>query len=291
MKSSSARRRRRRRLLVWTFRLVALAALAAGSFYGARAAFDRFFFSNPDYTLQRIDLEMDGVMTREEALAATGLREGINIFAVNLQEIEAALRGLPAVREVRIDRLLPDRIAVTVRARQPVAWVSPSQDIADPSACPSAFLVDAEAVLIRPHRVLPEHLALPAIFGVDPEQLREGEVAGDDNLKSALALLAGLEARPDSLLRIRRMDVSRGYRIEVLNDENARILFSTEDPGGQLDRLQTLLLHCAETGRAIESVNLMVRRNTPVTFVMASATEHGTAPAAPHGRKPQTRSN
>jgi hypothetical protein len=291
MKSSSARRRRRRHLVVWGFRIVFLAVLAAGTFYGARAAFDRFFFSNPDYTLQRIDLEMDGVMTRGEALAATGLREGINIFAVNLHDIEAALRDLPAVREVRIDRLLPDRIAVTVRARRPVAWVSPSMDIEDPSASPNAFLVDSEAVLMRPRRVLPEHLALPAIFGVDPEQLREGEVPGDENLASALDLLACLEARPGSLLRIRRMDVSRGYRIEVINDENARILFATEDPGGQIDRLQTLLLHCAETGRALESVNLMVRRNTPVTFVMASAPGTSAAPGTHPVRKPPTRSN
>ena len=45
-------------------------------FSGFRAALDRFFFKNAEYTLRRISFNLDGILTREEALAATGLREG-----------------------------------------------------------------------------------------------------------------------------------------------------------------------------------------------------------------------
>lgn len=275
-RSSSARRRRRQRALGWSLRIVFLLVLGVASFYGVRAAFDRFFYSNPDYTLERIDFALDGVMSREEALAASGLREGGNIFAVNLQVLEQTFQAIPMVQEVRIERALPDRIAVTLRARQPVAWVSASNGTEDPSTLPSSFLIDASGVLMKPRRILPEYLALPAIYGVDPEILREGEPLQTADLQKALELISELALRPDSLLRIRAMDLSRGFRIAVTNDEHATILFGTKDLDEQLDRLQTLLLHCAESGRSLETVNLMVRRNTPVTFAMAASSPHET---------------
>ena len=66
-----------------------------------------------------------------------------------------------------------------------------------------------------------------------------------------------------------------------------------EDGGA---RLQQLLAHCDESGRALESVNLMVKRNTPVTFV-ASATPPpevpptAAPPSAPQQPAPKTRRN
>jgi hypothetical protein len=97
------------------------------------------------------------------------------------------------------------------------------------------------------------------------------------------------------MLHIRTIDISRGYCIEVVNDGNARILFATSDFEEQLARLQQLLAHCDESGRALESVNLMVKRNTPVTFV-ASATPPPEDPAAsaaavPQQPAPKTRRN
>ena len=68
-------------------------------------------------------------------------------------------------------------------------------------------------------------------------------------------------------MHIRAIDVSRGYCLEVVNDANARILFGIADFEEQLARLQQLLAHCNETGRSLERVNLMVKRNTPVNFV------------------------
>ena len=74
--------------------------------------------------------------------------------------------------------------------------------------------------------------------------------------------------------------------VEVVNDGNARILFAISDFEEQLARLQQLLAHCGESGRALESVNLMVKRNTPVTFV-ASATPPPEDPAASAVAVPQ----
>ena len=269
-RSSSAKRRRRHHVWGWVFRLMFLFVLAGVAYYGAREAFDRFFYSNPDYTLKRIEMELDQVLTREEVLAETGLSEGINIFSIDLSALEKTLREVPMTAEVRIERILPDRLVIKVTSRTPVAWIASGTDVADPTASPDSLLVDAGGLLMRPRRILPDHLHLPIIYGVQSDNIQQGEPLHSEDLRMALLLLSEVASRPDCLLRIRSMDISRGYRIEVINDQNARVQFATGDFGGQLDRLQKLLLHCAETGRVLDSVNLMVRRNTPVTFVMAS---------------------
>ncbi len=56
---------------------------------------------------------------RGSACGITGLREGVNIFTVDLGKVETALRAIPQVQEVRIDRKLPDQIDISITARRP----------------------------------------------------------------------------------------------------------------------------------------------------------------------------
>ena len=80
---STARRRRRAIIFRWVSNVLLVGAVGAGSFFGLQAALDKFFFKNPEYTLRRISFELDEILTRDEALAVTGLREGVNIFSVD----------------------------------------------------------------------------------------------------------------------------------------------------------------------------------------------------------------
>jgi len=295
MRTATTRRRRRETIARWVSNVLLIAAIGTAAFFGLRAALDRFFFKNTEYTLRRISFNLDGILTREEALAAAGLREGVNIFAVDFAKVETALRAIPQVQDVRLDRKLPDQIDVSITARRPVAWVAAAGEKGDPSASEKSLLVDASGFLLRPRRVVPEYFHLPAIYGVKSDNVRNGEALPGEDLRLAIKLIETLSRHPESMLHIRTIDISRGYCIEVVNDGNARILFATSDFEEQLARLQQLLAHCDESGRALESVNLMVKRNTPVTFV-ASATPPpedpaASAPAVPQQPAPKTRRN
>jgi cell division septal protein FtsQ len=280
MRTATSRRRRRETILRWIFNILLVAGIGTAAFFGIRISLDKFFFKNTEYTLRRISFELDEILTREEALAATSLREGVNIFAVDLGKIESALRAIPQIQDVRIERKLPDEINISIAARRPVAWVAAEGEKGDPSASEKSLLLDGSGFLLRPRRIVPEYYHLPVIYGVKGDNVRNGEVHPADDLRLALQLLETVSRHPESLLRIRTIDVSRGYRIEVVNDTNARILFGTSDFEEQLARLQQLLAHCDESGRDLETVNLMVKRNTPVTFV-ASATPPPEIPVAP----------
>ncbi len=292
IRTSTARRRSQERIGRWMWNLFLLAFIAVSSIFGIRFALDRFFFQNADYTLRRITLNLDGLLTREEALEESGLREGINIFSVDLAKVEAALKAIPQVGSARVARELPDHIQVTLSARKPIAWVSADGETGDPASSEKSLLADANGYLMRARHVTPEDFHLPVIYGLKSDNIRDGEALETDEMKMALKLLDTVSQHPESLLKIRTMDVSRGYRIDVVNDSNSRVIFAASDFEDQLARLQKLLLHCGESGRALESVNLMVKRNTPVTFVMAAAPPVEEAPTRPPVKPPQkTRRN
>ena len=85
----------------------------------------------------------------------------------------------------------------------------------------------------------------------------------------------------------------------VTDRTHARITFGLERIDWQLDRLMSLLDHIEQEKREIQTVNLMVQRNIPVTFAQAEpapATPAVTQPAKPEkaavkksdSKKPQT---
>lgn len=77
--------------------------------------------SSPYFQVSNIEIE--GVRHAEiERLAEEAeLRHGVNIFAMERSEAEQALESSPWVTEARIDRQLPDALAVTVEERRPGA--------------------------------------------------------------------------------------------------------------------------------------------------------------------------
>lgn len=269
VRAVTARRQRRQKIGSFFWKSALLVIFCIAAWLGVSTALDKFFFSNSEYTLKRVTLELDGVLTREEALQDTGIREGENIFRIDLASAEKALRAIPQVADVCIERHLPDHIAVTVTARKPVAWVAPSDKDADPFDPEKSLLVDDTGFLMKPRIIQPDFYHLPVIYGVQSDNIRDGEPLLNEDLHRALALLDESARHPECLLNIRTMNISRGYCVEVVSDHNAHITFSTEDFSEQLGRLRQLLEHCRDTGRELDSVNLMVRRNTPVTFVMA----------------------
>ena len=131
MRTATSRRRRRQMILRWISSVL-------GRRYRCRRLLriadfpGQVFFKNSECTLRRISFELDEILTREEALAATGLREGVNIFSVDLAKVEAALRAIPQIENVRIERSLPDQIDISISARRPVAWVAAEGEKGDP---------------------------------------------------------------------------------------------------------------------------------------------------------------
>src|SRR5438093_3379579 len=258
---------RGRRALAVLLRVVLLAGLCAAIYAGIREAARRLFFENPDYQLKTIEFQTDGTLQREQILTAADLREGENIFNVNLARVHDRIQQLPQTDEVQVVRKLPGEIDIRVVERKPVAWITSDKEISDPFASDVAFLVDARGVLMKQKKLLPEYLGLPVILGCSSESLEVGKVVESPEAKTALELLrlssgSFLQMR----FQIREIDVSKSYRLLVTDKNRSRVTFAYNDLETQLHRLEQFLVYGDDSKQELATLNLVVQRNIPVTF-------------------------
>ena len=272
VRSRRAARHRTRRVLVVFSRLVLLAGLCAAVYLGAREGARRFFFENSDYQVRTIELQTDGTLQREQVLKVAGLREGENIFSINLARVHDCLQRLPQVDEVEVVRKLPGEIDIRIVERKPIAWITGEKQISDPFVSDVAFLVDARGVLMKEKKLLPEYLGLPLISGCSSESLEEGRVVDSSEAKTALDLLrlsngSFMQMR----FQIREIDVSKSYCLLVTDKNHTRVTFALDNLETQLQRLEQFLVYSDDSKQELETVNLVVQRNIPVTFTKPAA--------------------
>src|SRR5216110_2090980 len=267
VRSRRVAQHRARRALAVLSRVVLLAALCAAIYAGTREAARRLFFENTDYQLKTIEFQTDGTLQREQILNAADLREGENIFRINLARVHDLIQQLPQTDEVQVMRKLPSEIDIRVVERKPVAWITSEKEISDPFASDVAFLVDARGVLMKEKKLLPEYLGLPLIVGCASESLEAGKTVESPEAKSALELLR-LSTRSfmQTRFQIREIDVSKGYCLVVTDKNHSRVTFGFDNLDTQLQRLEQFLIYSDDAHRELATVNLLVQRNIPVTF-------------------------
>src|SRR5205823_5261570 len=130
-----------------------------------------------------------------------------------------------------------------------------------------------KAADLRDHKkLLPEDLGLTLILGCSGGAHEAGKVIESPEAKNALELLR-LSARSFLQMRfaIREIDISKDYCLLVTDKNHARITFGFNDLQTQLRRLEQFLVYCDDTKQELGTVNLLVQRNIPVTFVQPAA--------------------
>lgn len=283
--AETERRRRNQRLFLFSAEVVVLLGLVAVAWVGIDMLIRQFITENRQYDVRVVEVNTDGVMSREEALERSGIREGLNIFSLNLESAQSALASIAEVKSARVERILPDTVTIQIEARKPVAWVAPGDTGIDPSAMDTAGLVDAGGVLLKPQGFESSYTRLPVVYGVPTEQWRAGDTVDLPELHAAIELFNRASERTNPDVVIRAADISKGWCIEAWGDPQTRYTFGIDDLPAQLDRLQMIMLHIGQTSRKISTVNLMPERNTPVTFV-GDAPPAESAPSA--AKKPKS---
>jgi cell division septal protein FtsQ len=272
VRSQRVSHHRNRRVLVLLSKGVLGVALCAGMYYGARQGLSRFFFDNPDYRLSMIAVQTDGTLQRDQVLKSAQLCEGLNIFAVNLARVRDRLQELAQVDDVQVERKMPNEIDIHITERKPIAWITSEKAVSDPFVSDAAFLVDARGILMKEKKLLPEYLALPLISGCSSEALVPGKAVDSFEAKAALELLRlTTTSFMQTRFQIREVDVSKGYCLLVTDKNHTQVMFGFENLARQMQRLEQFLIYSDDSHREIETVNLLVARNIPVTFTKPAA--------------------
>jgi len=265
VRSRAATRQRNRRILAWFSSVFLFCSAIGGIVYGGREALRRFFWQNPDYNLAEVAIHTDGPLTRDQIIQATNIHEGKNIFTINLSAARKGLMALPQVDRAEIERILPNKITIDISERKPVAWVAEKDD-GDPGSDPGAYLIDHDGILMRVKNEVPDYYHLPVISGFAVNNYEEGETVDLPEVKAALQLIK-LTGENPARYQVRSINVSKGYCMIVTDERHAKITFPLNNLQAQLDRLALLFANVDSNKREIQTVNLLVERNVPVTFV------------------------
>lgn len=149
--------------------LVAMAALAmAAAAYGGIYRYGtrnwRFRIDSSD------DIAVRGLdkVTRQQVMDVLGADIGRNVFFIPLEQRRKQLEEIPWIQSADVMRLLPNRIAVTIHERTPIAFAQIGNRVQ---------LIDANGVLMEMPRKA--HYSFPVITGLsgsDPLSVRSARM-------------------------------------------------------------------------------------------------------------------
>jgi cell division protein FtsQ len=164
------------------FRYILYGCAAAALLVTALFLFQRteqFLATNPRFTLappaeygeDSPNLRIEGVRHASRAQIRQVFAEdfGRSIYLCPLEKRRLALLSVGWVKDATVARYWPNRAAVRIVERQPVAFVPIRSS--DPEAPMRAALIDEEGVLLEARN--PGEFRLPVLLGVRPEDNRE----------------------------------------------------------------------------------------------------------------------
>ena len=285
VRSSEAERQRNRRWLGTCAKLFIVAALVIGAYVGIKRLVTHTILQNARYNISELAVETDGVLKPEDILETADLHKGTNIFRVDLAKAQALVAAIPQVEKVSVLRQLPNRLAIQINERKPVAWVASTHGSATRDEIVSSkysWLVDAAGVLLRPKKLGAQDRFLPIIRNYNEGPFSEGQEASGEEIKAALDLLrAQQESSNTARFQIEEIDLSRHFGLIVTDRNGLQVLFGLDEMDRQLKRLDVYLQAIDQRAQRPQSINLLVERNVPVTFVVDAVTTDKPATGQP----------
>jgi cell division protein FtsQ len=249
---------------------------------------DRLVFANDSYAIQILDVRTDGVLAVEQLRRWAGVKEGDNLFALDLLRIKRDLELIPAIQRVAVERLLPRTLRIRVEEREPVAQIITTIVRADTAAQSVVCLLDGAGHAMLPleswQRAMPANGAeqYPVISGASPAQLSPGRRVESPQIRAALRLIEAFEHSPMAgLVELKRIDVSSAENMVVTTDQHGEVALGAEELERQLARWRAIYDAGLLQGRQIGSLDLSVADNIPLRWQEAA-----TPPVAPKPRKP-----
>ena len=252
------------------FSKVALvAALLIGAAFGIHKAIQHTFHQNPDFRLQAIDLNPNDVLDEPKLVEYLNIDLTANIFDFDLKHLQKKLLLIPAISEAKVKRDLPGTLEIRVKTRKPTAWI----------ACPAegypairrndALLVDQEGFIYPcPPGQTASCMSLPIILltSANAHPILPGKTLKHPEYKRCLYLIKSITQRkPSDLATIETLSQENPWSLKLITRDGTAATFSLGNHQRQLDNFEQALHHARKKGYHIETINLIPKRNIPIT--------------------------
>lgn len=275
VKVSSVRRRqiwfRRLGMLIMGAFTIALAVFVIGQ--GGDWVLEKLVYTNPAFAIHTVDIETDGVLSREQLRSWAGVRLESNLMRLDLGRIKRDLELVPVIDSAAVERILPHTLRIRITERVPVAQVFLPAQWNDGRGRPTVYTVDAHGFFMFPVEPGQREMqaaskeVLPALVGIPLADLRPGRCTDLPQVQAALRLLQAFEQSPMAgRVQIRQIDLSSPWMLKVGTDQKSTVIFSLENPEFQLRRWAAVHSYGMRANRQVAWMDLSVANNVPVRW-------------------------
>src|SRR5450756_59150 len=265
-----------------------LLSVVFGTFFGlyliwrtGELLLDKFVYHNPDFAIQNVEIQTDGVISKDQLRRWSNVKPGANLFALDLANVRRSLELESAIETASVEKVLPHTLRIRVTERDPIAQVNMPCTDANGNLAVSVTQLDKNAVAMKPRDphecivpVTQLNPQLPVISGLNPVKLKLGEPvpAPDDvNVQAALALISAFDHSPMAgLVDLRRVDITSPGVLIVATGQGSEVTFGLQNFDQQLGRWRQIYDLGMRQQRVIASVDLAVANNVPVRWMLAS---------------------
>lgn len=197
--------------------IVVLSAVGA-SWVGLHTARERLFTVNTRFSISKIDIIPGAVMTEALIRNCAQIEEGMNLFAVDIRDIQDKLLKSPNAKSIRVSRVLPGTLKIEVMERVPLGRLGAS-----------SLTVDRDGVIFNSG---PRARRVATIMGYNGSLELKRKVHG-----SAWAAIELLEEcdNPELGIQVQSVDVAEidGMRMRIVYEGIPRLVDVAWEEMGQ----------------------------------------------------------
>ena len=268
-----------------------IAALGLGTFFAivltayllwcvGEWALNEFVYENKAFAVQGIEIQTDGAIAHEQLRRWAGLKLNQNLLALDIAKVRRDLEMIPRIQSASVDRLPPGTLIIRVVEREPMAQVNVPRPRAQGTGIDlQTYHLDPDGYVMMPlelhqRSVMPAQndSELPAISGLDPNQVQPGRRIQNPQLQAAMRLLKVFDHSPMAgLVEIKKIDVATPETLVVVTTQGSEINFGLNEPDQQIRRWRVIHEVSQKQGKAIASLDLGVSNSLPLRLVDASA--------------------
>ena len=234
----------------------------------------KFVYTNPDFAVENFQVQTDGVIAPGQLRRWSGVKLGVNIFALDVAAVKRNLELVSAVKTVSVERSLPHTLKIVVTERDPIAQVNVLRADASGGVGVGVYQLSSDGVLMEPLDprmcVVPltqANTQLPIIAGLNVYQLQPGRPVEMPQVQAALRLITAFDHSPMAgLVDLYRLDVSAPGVVMVTTKQGSQITFALANLDEQLRRWRGIYDLGLKRNATIATADLAVENNVPVRW-------------------------
>jgi hypothetical protein len=254
--------------------LLTLTVAGLALWRGSEWALEHWIYKNPAFNIHKVDVQTDGVIPLHQIRNWAGVKEGQNIWTVDLFRVRRDLETQPLIQSASVERVLPHTLRLRVVEREPIAQItgfySPTPNVL---RAVTYYLDDAGYVMpplsafdpSYPVAVAPE--SLPVLTGIMGTEMRPGKRVESAQIHAALQLVAAFSNSPMAgMVDLKKIDLSEPQVLHVTTFQGNDVTFPLHGLPKQLQRWRSVHDYAAQERKVIASLDLSVSNNIPARW-------------------------